>query len=263
MKTKPIPTLAGALMMLALVTEARAQGADVYWHIDPGVKTCSMKVDPSQTQAQWKTFVRQAGAITTFKSLASAEPLGTMNFSVGIDQGRTPVDQRNPAWINTFVHPDAECPLGDAISFPSLRARMGVSDRMDIGGYWTTAPNANYGMVGGEVRYLVSKESEDLPAASVRGSFTVLTGVPDFDMSIYSVELSASKKVAMFNPYVGVRGNLANGTTTTSKVRLAAERDFFAQGYAGVSYSFWVMSLAAEYNVSTVNTLAVAVEFNF
>ena len=41
-----------------------------------------------------------------------------------------------------FTHPDADCPLGDAVGYPTIRASMGVSDRMDIGGYWTVAPGA-------------------------------------------------------------------------------------------------------------------------
>jgi hypothetical protein len=265
MKTKLITAMAIASIISAFASTSYAQGNsnDVYWRIDPNVKDCSMVIDPSLTQAQWKTFVQQVGPLASFKSLASAEPLGTMNFNVGIDFGRTPVDQRNPAWINTFTHPDADCPLGDAIAFPTIRARMGVSDKMDIGAYWITSPEANYGMVGGEVKYQVSKESETLPATAVRGSVTFLTGVSDFDVNVYGIDLLASKKIAVFTPYVGFRGSLAVGIETTPKVNLDKESLFFAQGYAGVSCSIWKFSLAAEYNVSHVNTFALAVGVNF
>lgn len=265
MKTQLIRAMANAFIMFALVSASPAQtnNGDVYWRLDPSVKSCSMVIDPSLTQAQWKTFVQQVGPIVTFKSLASAEPLGKMNFNVAIDMGRSPVDQHNLAWINTFVHPDANCPLGDVISVPTIRARMGVSDRMDIGAYWTTAPDANYGMVGGEIKYRLEQESEELPAVAVGGTATILTGVPDFDVSVYSIDLIASKKIAMFSPYVGVRGNLISGTETTSKVSLKSERLFFAQGYAGVSSSLWIFSLAAEYNISYANTFAFAVGVNF
>jgi hypothetical protein len=265
MKNKLVSAIANASIIFVLVSTSNAQGngSDVYWHIDPSVKSCSMVIDPSLTQAQWKVFVKQVGAISTFKSLASADPLGKMNFNIGIDNSHTPIDQHNLAWINTFTHPDADCPLGDAISIPTIRARMGVSDNMDIGAYWTTAPGANYGMVGGEFRYRFSKESETLPAAAVRTSVSILTGVSDFDFNAYSVELIASKKIAMFTPYVGFRGSLAVGTETTPKVHLDKESVFFAQGYAGVSSSIWVFTVAAEYNVSQVNTFALAVGVNF
>jgi len=265
MKNKLINATANACIIFVFVSTSYAQGngSDVYWHIDPSVKSCSMVIDPSLTQAQWKTFVKQVGAITAYKSLASAEPLGTMNFSIGINYSSSPIDQRNLAWVNTFTHPDADCPLGDAVSIPTLRARMGVSDNMDIGAYWTSAPGGNYGMVGGEFKYRFSQESEKLPAAAVRGSVTILTGVPDYDLQVYSIDVLASKKIAMLTPFVGFRGSLAIGTETTSKVNLNKESLFLTQGYAGVSYSIWMLSLAAEYDVSTVNTFALAVGFNF
>jgi hypothetical protein len=265
MKNKLMNAMANAFIIFVFASPSYAQGngSDIYWHIDPSVKSCSMVIDPSLTQAEWKTYVRQVGAIATFKSLASAEPLGTMNFNVGISNSYTPVDQHNLAWINTFTHPDEKCPLGDVISVPTLRARMGVSENMDLGAYWITAPDANYGMVGGEFKYRFSQESEKLPTAAVRGSVTILTGVPDYDLNVYSIDLIASKRVAMFTPYVGFRGSLAIGIETTSKVNLDKESLLITQGYAGVSTSIWMINLAAEYDISNVNTFALAVGFNF
>lgn len=265
MKNKLKNTLASALVLFVVVSLSRAQsnGGSVYWHIDPTVKTCSMIIDPSLTQAQWHTFTKQVGAISSFKSLSPARTLGKLNFRVGIDYASTPVDQHNAAWINTFAHPDEECPLGDAIVYPTLRASMGISDNVDVGGYWTVAPGANYGMLGGEIKYAFLQETGNYPAAAIRASATILTGVPDFNMNIYSVEVLASKNVAMFTPYVGMRANVAIGTETTSKVNLEKETVANAQGYAGVSYSVWMLNLAAEYNISSVNTFALAVGVNF
>ncbi len=114
MNSKSLNGLALCLLLFLSVPASHAQssGKDVYWHIDPSVKTCSMVIDPSLTQAQWHTFTKQVGAVSSYKSLASAKTLGSMNFRVGVEYGSTPVDQRNPAWINTFTHPDEDCPLG-------------------------------------------------------------------------------------------------------------------------------------------------------
>jgi hypothetical protein len=251
------------LFLFVSLSHAQSGGSNVYWHIDRTVKTCSMVIDPSLTQAQWHTFTKQVGAISSFKSLASAKTLGKMNFHVAIDYGSTPVDQHDPAWINTFVHPDEHCPLGDAVAYPTIRASMGVSDNTDVGGYWTVAPGANYGMLGGEMKYAFLQESEKFPAAAVRASVSMLTGVPDFDLNIYSIDLLTSKQIAMFTPYVGLKTSLVIGTETSSKVDLETERVPIVQGYAGVAYSIWMLNLAAEYNVSTADTFAFAVGFDF
>ncbi len=257
--------LVGAIMAAMAVIQSPGQGtgSDVYWRIDRNVKSCSMVIDPSLTQAQWKTFVTQVGSIASFKSLAPAEPLGAMKFTVGIDRSSTPVDQHDLAWINTFVHPDENCPLGDAIAIPTLRAGMGITDDLDLGAFWTMAPNANYGMAGGEVKYRLSGESGQIPSVAVRGSFTMLTGVADFDLGIYSAEALASKKIAMFTPYIGIRENFAHAKVTTAKVNLDDENVLITQGYAGLSYSVWMLDLAAEYNISEVNTLALYIGAKF
>lgn len=252
-----------ALFLCASASQAQSGDPDVYWHIDPSVRTCSMAIDPSLTQGQWHTFTRQVGALSSFKPLASAKTLGRRNLYVAIDYASTPVNQHDPAWINTFVHPDADCPLGDAIAIPTIRARLGVSDHMDVGGFWTKAPGANYGLLAGEVKYAFLQESERSPAAAVRASVTTLTGVPDFDMNIFSIDALASKDVARLTPYVGMRTSLAVGTEATSKVDLHTERVTIAQGYVGVTCSLWAFNLAAEYDVSTVNTFELAIGHKF
>jgi hypothetical protein len=265
MKNNVLNLVANAIVLFTFVSLSHAQvtGSDVYWHIDPSVKSCSMVIDPSLTQSQWHTFTKQVGAISSFKSLASAKTLGSLNFRVSLDYGSTPVNQHDPAWINTFTHPDADCPLGDAVTYPTLRASIGVAENMDVGGYWSSAPGANYGMVGGEFKYAFVQESENIPAAAVRASATILTGVPDFNLNIYSVEILASKEIAKVTPYVGFRTSLSIGTETTSKVALETETVPIAQGYVGVTYSIWMLNLAAEYNVSSVNTFALALGLNF
>jgi len=265
MNNRLISAITNACIIVACVSASHAQGNgnEVYWHIDPGVKSCSMVIDPSLTQDQWHRFTREVGAISSFKSLASAKTLGKFSFQVAVDYASTRVDQHDPAWINTFTHPDEDCPLGDAVAYPTLRARMGVSDDIDVGGNWTVAPGSNYGLLGGEFKYAFSKESENSPAAAVRASVSILTGVPDFNLSIYSVDLLASKDIAMVTPYVGIRTSLVVGTETSSKVDLKKETIPIAQGYVGATCSLGFFGLAAEYNIASVNTFALAVGFNF
>ena len=43
-------------LLFASPSYSQDYGGGVYWHIDPSVKTCSMVIDPSLTQAQWQKF---------------------------------------------------------------------------------------------------------------------------------------------------------------------------------------------------------------
>ena len=257
-----LAVVTSGMSFFTYATYGQHNGGDVYWHLDPGVKTCSMVIDPSLTQDQWKRYTMQLGEISSFKSMASAETIGKKHFSIAIDYSVTPVNQHDPAWINTFVHPDEECPLGDKIILPMLRAKFGVSDKIEIGAKWATAPGANYGMIGGELKYAFLKETKKTPSAAVRASFTALTGVADYNISLGSIDLLVSKKVAGVSPYLGIKESLLMGTETTSKVDLDKESLLAAQAFIGVSYSIWRINLAAEYNISYVNIFSFLIGFS-
>ncbi len=252
----------GPLLLLAVLSfasPAYPQGDGVYWHTDPDVQTCSMVIDPALTQSQWHRFVQQAGAMIDYKSLAPAEPLGRGHFGIGLDYAVTPVDQHDPAWINTFEHPDANCPLGDRIKMPSLRAAFGLTRSVDVSGFWSDAPGANYGLAGGAVQYAFLRESGRVPAAAVSAAVTFLTGVPDFDFEVYSVGLSASKRIASFVPYAGVRQSVGVGTEKTDKVDLTREIVPVTHGFIGAGWSFGILGVAAQYDIASVNTFAVQI----
>lgn len=263
MKSKKnlLAAVASGMFFITFATYGQGNNSDVYWHIDPNVKTCSMVIDPSLTQDQWKRYTRQVGEISDFKSLASAGTIGKKHFSIAIEYSVTPVNQHDLAWINTFVHPDENCPLGDQIKIPMLRAKFGVSDKMEIGAKWAIAPGANYGMIGGELKYAFLEETKKSPAAAVRGSFTALTGVTDYNISLGSIDLLVSKKVAGVSPYLGIKESFIIGNETTSKVDLDKESLLATQGFIGVEYSIWRINLAAEYNFSNVNTLSFLIGF--
>ncbi len=258
MKSKKfiLAMVASGVSFLTCATNGQNNSSDVYWHIDPSVKSCSMVIDPSLTQDQWKRYTLQVGEISSFKSMASAEPINKGQFSFDIVYSVTPINQHDPAWINTFVHPDENCPLGNQIKLPMVQVRLGLSDKLEIGANWIHAPRANYGMIGGELKYAFLKETDKMPAAAIRTSFIALTGVADYNIGLGSIDLLISKKFAGLSPYIGVKESLIIGTETTSKVDLYKEHLFATQGFAGVAYSVWRINLAVEYNVSNVNTLS-------
>jgi hypothetical protein len=260
-KTRILAMIVSVMFFFTYTTYGQHNSSDVYWHVDPSVKTCSMVIDPSLTQGQWKRYTRQVGEIASFKSMASAETIGKKHFSIAIEYSMTPVDQHDPAWINTFAHPDDDCPLGDQIKMPMLRAKFGVTDKIDIGAIWTKAPGANYGMIGGDLKYAFLEESKKMPSAAIRASFIALTGVPDYNISISSIDLLVSKKFAGISPYLGIKESLIMGTETTSKVDLDKENLLATQGFIGVTYTIWRINLAMEYTISNVNTFSFLIGF--
>jgi hypothetical protein len=195
--------------------------------------------------------------------LAPAEPLGAKKFQVGLEYSRLRIEDADPAWNNTFSHPDEHHYLGDVIGMPKLFARMGLSDRIDAGVYFTKVPEANYGFLGGEMKYAFFQEPVKPAAAAVRASYATLLGVDDMNFHVFGVDVSTSKNLGMLTPYLGIGVNLARAIETTSKVKLDNETVLTPRGIIGARFSLSLFSLTAEMDIAELSTFSLRTGFKF
>lgn len=247
--------------MLTLLPMARLSAQVL--HVNNRWDECAFVIDPVLTQASWHQFVKEAGIVTYFRPMASAEPLGPRNFEIAFLNWGTRIDPADDAWNDTFSHPDAQHWLfeGDALRIPGLMVRAGVADRVDVGGYITKNPASNYGLFGGQVQYSFIHDPETGLAAASRLGFVRLYGPEDLGFSSYGLDLLASKRISRFSPYAGVSGYLARGHETTSKVALEDESIVGVQGTVGVAVRVWLLSLGAEVNLAEVTGYSFKVAF--
>lgn len=250
MKSPVLGSLAIATLVALFAPPLSAQ----VLHVNDRWDDCAIVIDPSLTQEAWHQFVSEVGLVAHFRPLTSAKPLGPRNFELALLNWSTMIDDADPGWNDTFSHPDATHWLfdGNALLIPGLMLRMGITQRFDAGAYWTTAPNANYGLLGGQVQYSLLNDTENRLAASGRLSAVKLYGPEDLDVSIYGVDFVVSKDVSRFSPYAGVGGYWSRGHETTSKVDLEDESVVGVQGMVGLTVPVWLLRLGAEFNVSKV-----------
>jgi hypothetical protein len=148
------------------------------------------------------------------------------------------------------------------LGFPGLTFRAGITNRIDVGAYWTKNPGANYGFWGGQVQYNVVNDLERNWAASARLSFVSLYGPEDLDLTVYGLDLLASKEFAVFSdwvsvsPYAGVSTYLSNSHETTTAVSLKDEKVLGVQGMVGAVTQISIARLAVEYSFAAVNSLS-------
>jgi hypothetical protein len=256
----------------ASAQESHSHGSahDVGLHLSNRWTECSFQLDPSLTRAAWHQFTAEAGLVTYFRPLVDARPLGKGNFEISLLQWQTGIDDADAAWNDTFVHPDSDHWLfeGPRLVFPGLTARAGVTDRIDVGAYVTKSPGANYGFYGGQVQLNVVDDAQKNWAASTRLSFVSMYGPEDLDLTVYGLDLMASRRYAptswaAVSPYVGVSTYLSSSHEKTSAVDLDDENVLGAQGMVGAVVELSKVRLAAEYSLSRVNSISMKLGVGF
>jgi hypothetical protein len=232
-------------------------------HTNDRWRECALVLDPSLTRGAWRQFVSELGLVTYFRPLASARPMGRRHVEIGLVNAGTRIDDADPAWNDTFSHADSTHWLmeGSTLYIPGVVARAGVSDRVDVGAYFTKAVGANYGFVGGQLQYNLLNDAERHLAAAGRLSVVRLFGPEDLDATTYGLDVLVSRDISRFAPYLGVSGYLAHGRATTSKVDLPVENALGAQATVGVAARVSVVRLGAEFNLARVPGMSLKVAF--
>lgn len=262
---------AASLILSLVARDAEAQhGGQPVLHVDPRWRECSFRLDRALTQGAWRQFTREAGLVTYFRPLVDARPMGRGHVEVSMLQWETAIDDHDAAWNDTFVHPDSAHWLfeGSGLRFPGLSVRAGVSSKIDVGGYVTRNPNANYGFYGAQVQYNVVQDTSRHWAVSTRASVVSLYGPDDLDFTVAGLDAVASRSYAPaswaeVSPYVGASAYLARSHETSAAVALADERVLGVQATAGLAVRLSKLTLAAEYNSAQVRSRSLKVGLAF
>ena len=276
MKRRTLTTAAMALAIALSNTPVAAQahehgpgdGQSPTLHISNRWKECSIQLDQSLTQSAWRQFAQEAGLVAYFRPMADAKPMGKGKFEVSLVQYETRIDDNDAAWNDTFVHPDSAHWLfeGSGLKFPGLMARVGVSNKTDVGVYYTKNPNANYGFYGAQVQQnFVGSTTSDWAAAG-RLSVVHLFGPEDVDLTVLGLDLIASREFALtswasVSPYAGVSSYLTAAREKSPVVDLDDEYQGGSQAMIGAALQLSGARIAMEYNASRVNSISMKVGF--
>lgn len=273
MNRNDLGAAAAALVFLAAPGAATAQQhsmKDIDLHINTRWSECAFQLDPALTQDAWRRFTEEAARVAYLRPLSDAKPLGVGRVEISLLQWATALDDSDPAWNDTFVHPHETHWLmdGSRLAFPGVMVRAGVSDRMDLGGYFTKNPASNYGFFGGQLQYNLVNDIVRSWAASGRMSFVSLYGPEDLDLTVLGLDFVASKDFPVrdwltVSPYVGVSSSLSASHEKTDAVDLDDEYVPGSQAMIGAVAQLPRTRLAMEITSARVNTLSFKVGVAF
>ncbi|HYC52562.1 MAG TPA: hypothetical protein VEB19_15725 [Gemmatimonadaceae bacterium] len=236
-------------------------------HVSPRWKECSFQLDAALTQAAWRQFTGEAAVVTYFKPLTGAKPMGAGNFDISVVQWKTGIDATDAAWNDTFVHPDSTHWLfeGSGLEFPGLTGRVGLTDRTDVGVFFTKNPAANYGFYGAQLQQNLARESWGKLSAAGRLSVVSMFGPDDLAFSVYGVDLLASREFTVWRgrasiaPYAMLSRSLGRSHEKSAAVDLEDENVFGSTSTVGVEGRLWKATVAAEYGFARVSSFSLRI----
>ncbi len=240
--------LVAALTSTPVVAQPSKTGPTVpQLHVNDAHGSCFFDLHPELTQAEFQEFTAELGSVLRFRQLGDVAPLGKGHFDIGVQYARTPINDAKGAWNNTMSHPAADHYLGQAIEFPRIVARLGVSDRVDIGAWGGLNPRSNYGTVGLDAKIALITQGPRRPVSlAIRPSLSSLVGPDEVWVGNTAVDVSLSRAFGSWSAYVGLGASASLGVERSKDVDLDEATAESSLAYAGISYRWRALVLSAE-----------------
>jgi len=190
------------------------------------------------SQAEFKSLSEDLGSALSYKPITPAAPLGVTGFDVGLELSVTEMKKSSALWSK------ASGGSLDTLVIPKLHLAKGLPFGLDIAAFISTVPTTNITLLGADLRYAIMEGGMTMPAISVRGAFTRLSGVDQLALHTESLDISISKGFAMFTPYLGI-GEVWTSSTPHG-VPLGAESFSQSKAFIGGNVNMGLVNFAVE-----------------
>ncbi len=178
----------------------------------------------SSNLADWQTagqtgfhsLIEEFGAALSYKPVTPAAPLGITGFDVGLEASSTDMSTSAASAWKSLTNTDAP-----SIVVPKLYVAKGLPFDIDVAAFYSAIPTTSITLSGAAISYAIIGGGMALPAVTIRGAFTNLSGINELSFGTKSVDISISKGFLGFTPYAGVGEVWVTGSTTNAQAQLA------------------------------------------
>ena len=198
----------------------------------------------AMTQSQFDAMVRDAGTLITYRAMAPAEPGGLLGFDISLAASAVKID--TALWDQIIP---TENITEDYIFVPSIRARLGLPFKFDIGASYSQVPGSDIQVLGGELQWALWDGSAATPALAFRGHYSSLLNVNELDLTTYGADAVISKGFAMFTPYAGIGAVIMDGKYAgqlPANVNLQSYSDTSARYFGGLRMTITLLQITAD-----------------
>jgi len=187
--------------------------------------------------SQFKSFAENLSASQSYKSLSRSKTSGANALNIGFEYSSTEVEP------HSFLEEYTPRETPDTLLIPRLQVNTGYGYGWNAGAFYSSIPDSDIEIYGGELSYSLNSHNEYVPEISVRGTYSQVTGITDTYVTSTGLEFSVSKGFSGFTPYAGV------GTTRfDGDYRLDGYNDHLTQNkyFMGLQFDLGIVSISAE-----------------
>lgn len=199
------------------------------------------------SQADYDTFSRLVAQGMYATPVEPATHRGFLAFDVGIAATAVPVDTQASYWRNA-VRDDFT--VSDHLVVPKLVASKGLSFAT-VSGSYAQVPDSDVKMIGGAIDVPIIRGGIAVPSLTVRGAYSTLQGVDNFEASSMGLEVFVAKGFGPITPYAAVGRMRADTTALRSSDPVALtlpleHQSDFNRYTAGVRISLAIPKIVVE-----------------
>ncbi len=195
-------------------------------------------------QSGFHSLTEEFGAALSYKPVTPAAPLGITGFDVGLEASTTDMSTAAASSWKTLTGTDAP-----TLIVPKLYVAKGLPFDIDVAAFYSAVPTTNIAITGAAISYAIIGGGIAMPAVTLRGAVTNLSGINELSFSTKSLDISISKGFLGFTPYIGA-GEVWVTSSTTNAVATAAGivGESFTQQkvYVGLNINFGLPNFAIE-----------------
>ena len=220
--------------------------------------------DAAITQEEFATFSRLAGQAIYHTPVEPARAGNLLRFDIGVAATAVPVDTDAAYWQRATGGEDFS--VGGRIAVPRIVVSKGIS-LATVSASYAALPGTDLKVLGGGLDIPIINGGLLSPTLALRGSYSQLQGVDEYDLSTYGVELFLSKGFGPLTPYAAVgrsrsdaegRIDLPNATT-----RVLTDEADTNRYTVGVRISMLIPKIVVEATQGEERSYAAKVSFGF
>lgn len=187
---------------------------------------------------------------------------GVLSFDIGVAATAVPVDTNASYWRHA-VRDDFT--VSNYVAVPRLVASKGFSFAT-ISGSYAKVQDSDISIIGGAIDVPLIRGNIALPSLTVRGAYSQLNGVDNFDAKSMGVEVFIAKGFGPLTPYAAVGRMRADTSARRPPDPLALQlplehQSDFNRYTAGVRISLMVPKIAVEVTQAEERSYAAKISF--